>query len=650
MSILLLGVILAVALCFPVYAIPGWMKDAIESGAAIEPHEDASALYLLRSTDAELKESGESVQKIRMVVKILSSDGSLYGKVNEPLHPNRQIKNLKGWCLPASGSELKLSRDDMVSVASATTAGFYDDVRNLTAGFGYLKAGDIVGYEYEIHKQGSLSWSIIPFVFQDDQPVVHAECSVVLPEGWKMRAGGRIPSNVAVTQTAGTNSWRVFNLPYIPMEPYMPPLRLVLPHLFVVPYDPSDPSATSANDWRTVSASETRLLDSPVVVAPEIQALSNQLCSGLDTDGEKVAAIAAWVQKEIRYVAVAIGDGGICPRPAATTLGTRYGDCKDKTTLMRCLLAAADIRSQAVLARVEGDVIDSTPGTHQFDHVIVGLFPDESLLRMIPPYASVSDRVYFDPTDPSTPLGHLPVSLYGTGLLPVSEQDSALVWLPHLEPEDWPLEFRAVCTLDSTWGMDARITVLRRGRRAVAAASDYETTDAEETRKWYQESYAEQLIGPSVTDFARHTDSDSAWVTFRLQSPGPVQKVGDRLLLKANPFFSEDMVPLKRSARRYHHIYLGSQATERTEIKWVLPAGWKVAPMPDSVNREWKGALTSCRATSPGGTLVVEFENRYPGTIEPRDEYENACDFVRSMSSAARLQVFLERVGGDSGE
>src|SRR5437899_895658 len=43
----------------------------------------------------------------------------------------------------------------------------------------------------------------------------------------------------------------------------------------------------------------------------------------------KIRALAAFVQKDIRYVAIEIGIGGYQPHSAQDIFANRYGDCKD---------------------------------------------------------------------------------------------------------------------------------------------------------------------------------------------------------------------------------------------------------------------------------------------------------------------------------
>src|SRR5258708_36941278 len=58
-------------------------------------------------------------------------------------------------------------------------------------------------------------------------------------------------------------------------------------------------------------------------------------------------------QHDVRYVAIEIGIGGYQPHYAGDILANRYGDCKDKVTLMRALLHEAGVASDYVLGTTQ---------------------------------------------------------------------------------------------------------------------------------------------------------------------------------------------------------------------------------------------------------------------------------------------------------
>ena len=59
----------------------------------------------------------------------------------------------------------------------------------------------------------------------------------------------------------------------------------------------------------------------------------------------RLRAPAAFAQRDIRYVAIEIGIGAYQPHAARDVLLNRYGDCKDKVTLLAAMLQEVGIES-----------------------------------------------------------------------------------------------------------------------------------------------------------------------------------------------------------------------------------------------------------------------------------------------------------------
>ena len=117
----------------------------------------------------------------------------------------------------------------------------------------------------------------------------------------------------------------------------------------------------------------------------------------------RAIALSDWVRRNIRYVAVYLGPGGVVPHPAASVLANRYGDCKDHAVLLQALLASGGIQSSAGL--VNGDDAYRLPGVPTLgvlNHVVVHV-PQLQL--------------FLDPTAASVAGGFLPPALLGKPVL-----------------------------------------------------------------------------------------------------------------------------------------------------------------------------------------------------------------------------------------
>lgn len=129
-------------------------------------------------------------------------------------------------------------------------------------------------------------------------------------------------------------------------------------------------------------------------ITPEISALAKKLVTGAKDERDRVRRIYNWVSKNIRYVAVYVGEDGYVPHAAHSVLANRYGDCKDHVVLMESLLAAVGIKSSTALINMGMSyTIPKLPTAVPFNHVIT--------------YVPSLD-LYMDSTAGFSPLGTLP--------------------------------------------------------------------------------------------------------------------------------------------------------------------------------------------------------------------------------------------------
>lgn len=88
---------------------------------------------------------------------------------------------------------------------------------------------------------------------------------------------------------------------------------------------------------------------------------------------KRAEAALMLVQDNIRYVALAMGQGGLVPADATATWVRRFGDCKAKSALLLALLHELGIEADPVaVSSALGDGLDERlPMVGAFDHVLV---------------------------------------------------------------------------------------------------------------------------------------------------------------------------------------------------------------------------------------------------------------------------------------
>lgn len=167
-------------------------------------------------------------------------------------------------------------------------------------------------------------------------------------------------------------------------------------------------------------------------VTPDINALADQITRGITDRRAQAAAIDAWVKNNIRYVAVYLTLGRVVPHDAATVLRNRFGDCKDKVTLMSALLAAKGIASEQVLINLgPAYSLPEPPTLAVLNHAIVYL-PEFDL--------------YDDPTASANAFATLSAESYDKPVVRVAATGATLARTPAMIPEDHTAHVRTTLT------------------------------------------------------------------------------------------------------------------------------------------------------------------------------------------------------------
>lgn len=170
---------------------------------------------------------------------------------------------------------------------------------------------------------------------------------------------------------------------------------------------PTDPGPTlrfawdGTSGWSGIAAWWSALLRTVPRGAPEVRAEADRVIRGLGptaTKQQKLAALARYAQRDVRYVAIEVGVGGYRPHAPAEAIGKKYGDCKDKAVLLVDLLAAAGIEAYPVLIRLDrtGRIDRDFPSPFDFNHAIVAVPVAEPHQAMdLPPGAPVAGGYLF---------------------------------------------------------------------------------------------------------------------------------------------------------------------------------------------------------------------------------------------------------------
>ncbi|MFH1466589.1 MAG: DUF3857 domain-containing protein [Pseudomonadota bacterium] len=312
-----------------------------------------------------------------------------------------------------------------------------------------------------------------------------------------------------------------------------------------------------------------------------IQALADQLWAQHPNAEDFALASLRWVQDEVRYFGIELGDGSHVPSPPLVVLERRYGDCKDKTLLLVALLRARGLEAwPALVSRERGaGIAEMLPSPAIFDHVVT--------------VARVGGvERWVDPTesDQGGALDQAWLPAFGKALV-LSPGMGALVDVPA------PALPQGQATLRVSYDLRddperSRITVetVYRAHRAEDVRAMLADTSLQHLQAGYVDQYAQ--LGLSVSPIAAMAIRDDRAgnvvdIAERYRWLAAWQPMGDgreRLLIPDAVIF--DWLPLPVGARQ-QPLALPMGLDEREQISVLADPGWEIAAAEDVIDCPW---------------------------------------------------------------
>lgn len=147
-------------------------------------------------------------------------------------------------------------------------------------------------------------------------------------------------------------------------------------------YDDNTPSWTYSRptyeitpfeSWSAVGELFRRSYDVTSEDQAAVRDIVAEIAAGSDDPKVRTRKALDWVQTNIRYVGLELGEGGFIPRPPERVLRRRFGDCKDVTRLLLALLDGLDVSADPILVNSSerGGEFKGLPHPYAFDHIKV---------------------------------------------------------------------------------------------------------------------------------------------------------------------------------------------------------------------------------------------------------------------------------------
>jgi len=503
-----------------------------------------------------------------------------------------------------------------------------------------LHPGDIVDLEYRIDDTRQSIFGDyfgLRHFFQDSdlQEVRDSRLVLILPPDRSYRFNSRFIGDEARQETAGRDgssiiTWRIANIPKRDREPRMPGRIEFCPCLEVSTY----------SDWRELGEWWRNLLERQCDIDNAMKEKVGELIRGCRTEREKVRAIYNFVVSNIRYSdAWEFGIHGFKPYRATAIFANRFGDCKDKTILIKSLLGEAGITAHPVMirsARFRSLEDLSLPLINHFNHAIAWV-----------PSIDGGPGIFLDGTAQFHSMHAVPDGDQGATVVVVNDSDFEIRTIPFALPES-NMEQRAFdVSLNDDGSATIEVHAEAKGTREAAMRQLY--LNPGRRPEIFKSSYGGALGEVRVSDIRFSDLADlnvPAAYSVRVDAGDIVLRGGGTVQLRAI-LFRSGIGRLGAQDRRKTDMLMGAPSRAIDTITYRLPNAFRVEQLPEDRVLENEHASFRLTFSEPpgdagkGGTIVVTRELDLRSPRIPLKDYPLFRDFCRQADKAERMMIQL---------
>ena len=568
-------------------SVPDWVHTAAAQKIPAYPPE-TNAVVLLDDTTYAVAPDGTAIEHVRRVTKILRPQGRDEGLVYVPFDNDTKILSMHVWSISPDGHEFALNDKEIVEFGYPGQGNLYLDEKVKAAKPAGRDPGGIIAYEYEQRVRPYIAEKT--WFFQSDTPRLSQIFTLELPAGFTYSTvwAHRNPSTAADLESHRWR-WEMKDTPAIDLERVLHrPAELSLSGRMTVRYAPAGKSANAADGWQGIGEWYDALSRARLAPTPELTSKAAELAAGKTDFYDKTEAIAEFVQKQVRYFVIEMGVGGYQPHFAGDIFRNRYGDCKDKATLLSSMLSTVGVHAALLMVDSRRGVIDpdapSIVGNHMVTAIEVPRGYDSPKLRSVVTAKTGRRYLIFDPTWEKTPFGQLEHNLQGSYGVLMEGSDSQVIALPLLSPELNTIRRTATMHLDANGTLKGSVTEKRFGDVSERRRTLYTHGDAKEQTEYFDHVLEQDFPAFKVSDMkvenAESLNKDLT-TTYTLDVDRYGRAMGQLLMVRPRILGSE--APSVDHELRKVPIDLSQTMQAKDEYDIEIPTGYVVDELPEAV-------------------------------------------------------------------
>jgi hypothetical protein len=629
-------------------AVPDWVRSEAQQPLPTFPASTKSVVLLDERTYT-VGPDGRATEHVRHVVKILRPQGREDAYPFVTFDKDRKLLSMHVWSIDPAGKEYAMKDNELIEVGHPGEGGeLYDDEKARVGDPPGRDPGGVVAYEYERRERPYVAET--NWFFQDDTPRVHQNFTLVLPPGYTYTTAWANHDPVkAIDLENRRYRWEMNNESAIDLEHVpMRPSESALAARMTVHYTGPGLAVAPESTWQGIGQWYEGLARDRETPTPEIAAKAAELVAGKTDFYDRAEAIGDFVQQKIRYFVIELGIGGYQPHPAAEIFKGRYGDCKDKATLLAAMLASAGMHSDIVLVDTNRGFVNpdapSIMGNHAIAAIEIPKGYDSPKLHSVVTAQSGKRYLIFDPTWEKTPFGQIENDLQGSYGILVEGAQSQLIQIPVMDPALNSVKRKATFQLAADGSLKGTVKDSRFGDIADRRRREYEKDDTKKRDEYLNRVVGRDLMAVSLGDVKvenlnaidKDLTTDYSLTASRYASAtGPLLMVRPRVI-------GSFALEVDRKPRKVP-IDLKETMMASDEFDIELPEGYAVDELPDPVKVDLGFAAYESSTVAQGNKLHYSRTYTVREVTLPPNKYGELQKLAGLIAADESSQVVLKK-------
>jgi Domain of Unknown Function with PDB structure (DUF3857)/Transglutaminase-like superfamily len=628
-------------------SVPDWVRAAAAQNIPSYSAE-TNAVVLLDDTVYTVAPDGRAVEHCRHVVKILRPQGRAQALIRVGFDKDTKILSMNVWSIGPDGHEYATKGREFTETGFSDEDIAFEDDRFRVAHAPVAEPGSIVAYEYEQRSRPFLTEKT--WFFQGKIPYLSQSFTLQIPPGYTYGSvwAHHPPTPASDVEGHGWR-WEMKDIPGIDLDrvPLSPSPESLAARMTVHYAAPGVPASTDGT-WKSIGLWVDSLFRDRILPTPEVSAKAQELAAGKSDFFDKAEPIAEFVQRQVRYVAIEIGIGGYQPHAAGDIFRNRYGDCKDKATLVAAMLSAVGVHAVPVIVDSERGVVNPDAPSIVGNHAILAIEVPKGYssphLRSLVTAQSGRQYLIFDPTSEKTAFGQLESDLQGGYGILADGADSQIIQLPVLDPQFNTLHRTATFRLDADGVLKGTVTEKRFGDLSELRREVYSNGDLKQQTDFLDHILERDFTTFSATDIkAENVNSlnQAFTLTYSLSADRYARVTGPLLMVR--PRVLGDLDINTDHKLRTVPINLGETMQAVDEYSIELPPGYSVDEVPDPVKLDLGFAAYQSDVQVKGNTLHYQRTYTIRQITLPPDRYADVQRLAGTIADDEESRAILKK-------